>query len=115
MKRKLLLNNNSNNNKKNGDITMNVIEEYKNKGRIVIEDNEQRMLMDGEKNMLEALLAGQRDVAECYSKSHKYLSESFENYKNMDFKELLQNRLYQNGYSPNDELDEELQKLLDSI
>ncbi len=104
-----------NSNKTLGDTIMNIVEEYNNKGRIVIEDNEQRMFMDGLKNMLEAMLAGQYDVAECYSRMHKDLTESFETYRNMSFKELLQNRLYQNGYSPDDELDERLQDLLDSL
>jgi hypothetical protein len=104
-----------NSNKTLGDTIMNIVKEYKDKGRIVIEDNEQRMFMDGLKNMLEAMLAGQHDVAECYSRMHKDLTESFETYRNMSFKELLQNRLYQNGYSPDDELDEKLQDLLDSL
>lgn len=83
--------------------------------RISFADHEQRLLMDGCKNITEAMLDDCNEVAENISKSHPELEKFYQECLKKNQKELLQERIYQNGYSPDDFLDEELQDLLDSM
>ena len=75
-------------------------------------DHEQRMFMDGLRYMLEAMIENENEVAEAYSKMHPDLTLSYEKYKEMSFKELYEERLNQNGYSPDDDVDALLRKNL---
>jgi hypothetical protein len=83
--------------------------------RLSLADHEQRMFMDGLRYMLEAMIENENEVAEAYSKMHPDLTLSYEKYKEMSFKELIEERLNQNGYSPDDDVDDLLRKNLSSL
>jgi hypothetical protein len=83
--------------------------------RIIDEDHEQRLLMDGVKNMLEAMIDEEDNIAQCYANSHQELTNMYKKYSFMNKKELIQERIYQNGYYPNEKVDTKLEKILDSM
>lgn len=83
--------------------------------KIKFESHDQRMKMDCHKNMLEALLDDDIETAEKYSRIDDEMSGWFQKYRNMSKRDLLQNRIYQNGYLPDEEFDEKLQDILQDI
>lgn len=83
--------------------------------KITSEDHEQRLLMDGTKNMLEALIDEQYDIAQCYANSHQELMNMYKQYFSMNKKQLIQERIYQNGYYPDQKADIFFEKTLDSM
>ena len=76
-------------------------------------DHEQRLLMDGVKNMLEAMIEEQHDIAERYSKLHPELEHLHQQYLTFDHVSLIKERINNPGYTPDPELEEEIQKVLD--
>ena len=76
-------------------------------------DHEQRLLMDGVKNMLEAMIEEQHDIAERYSKLHPELEHLHQQYLSFGHVELLKERINNPGYTPDSALEEEVQKVLD--
>ena len=76
-------------------------------------DHEQRMMMDGLKNMLEAMIEGQYDIAERYSKLHPELERLHQQYLALDHVSLIKERINNPGYTPDPALEEEVQKVLD--
>ena len=76
-------------------------------------DHEQRMLMDSVKNMLEAMIEGRYNIAQRYSKLDPELRKLYKKYLSFDHVALLKERANNPGYTPDPELEEEVQKVLD--
>lgn len=96
-----------------------VIEDLQNflkeKNKFYFEDHEQRLKMDCYKNMLEAMLDEDMETAEKYSRIDDEMKELFESSKKLSKRDLLQQRIYQNGYYPDEKHDEILLDLLHQI
>ena len=75
-------------------------------------DHEQRLMMDSVKNMLEAMIEGQYGVAEKYSKIDPELRALYKKYLSFDHVALVRERANNPGYTPDPELEEEVQKIL---
>ena len=76
-------------------------------------DHEQRMMMDGLKNMLEAMIEGRYGIAERYSRLDPELGTLYKKYLSFDHVALLKERICTPGYAPDSALEEEVQKVLD--
>ena len=61
-------------------------------------DHEQRLLMDGVTRMAEAMIDGQSDIAEMYSKSHPELESYYQELSTMTLESILQVRIDNPGY-----------------
>ena len=88
-----------------------LIDGYKNKGIPWFADHEQRLAMDGLKNMLEAMIDEQYHVAEIYGNMIPELKKFHEEFKGMDKKELIRQRMYDPGYMPDKDTDEQVEEL----
>ena len=66
-------------------------------GRDDIEDHYQRMMMDCTKNMIEALIDEQIEVAKSYANINQELASFFVEISKMNQQQLIQERIYQNG------------------
>jgi protein-disulfide isomerase-like protein with CxxC motif len=90
--------------------------DYFIKNRIVgIEDHEQRMMMDCTKNMIEALIDENIEVAQSYANINQDLAASFVEYSKMNQFQLIQERIYQNGSDINEEVDEIYEEILEHL
>lgn len=87
----------------------------KEQTKFYFEDHEQRLKMDCYKNMLEAMLDNETEVAEKYSRMDDQMKQFYESAKKLSRRDLLQERIYQNGYYPDEEHDEILQDLLQQV
>jgi chloramphenicol O-acetyltransferase len=65
-------------------------------------DHEQRLLMDGVTRMVEAMIDGQSDIAEMYSKSHPELESYYHELSTMTLEQLVEVRINNPGYDPRD-------------
>ena len=76
-------------------------------------DHQQRMLMDGLKNMLEAMIEGQYGIAERYSRLDDELGELYKKYvSSFELKALYIERSQNPGYTIDPELEEDIQKII---
>jgi hypothetical protein len=87
----------------------------KEQTKIYFEDHEQRLKMDCYKNMLEAMLDNETEIAEKYSRIDDEMKKWYESAKKLSRRDLLQERIYQNGYYPDQKHDEILLDLLQKI
>jgi len=93
-----------------------ILEELtKQQTKFYFEDHEQRLKMDCYKNMLEAMLDNETEVAEKYSRIDDEMKKLYESAKKLSRRDLLQERIYQNGYYPDEKHDEILLDLLQKI
>lgn len=88
-----------------------LIDHYKNRGIPGFADHEQRLAMDGLKNMLEAMIDEQYHVAEIYGNMIPELKKFHEEFKGMDKKELIRQRMYDPGYMPDEDTDKQVEEL----
>lgn len=84
-------------------------------GKINIEDHEQRMMMDCTKNMLEALIDGNIEVAKSYANINQEIASSFVEYSKMNQHQLIQERIYQNGSDINEQNDVTYEEILEYL
>ena len=75
-------------------------------------DHDQRMMMDGVKNMLEAMIEGRYDIAKKYSILDEDLQALYNKYLSFDHKDLVRERANNPGYTPDSELEEDVQKVI---
>ena len=92
-----------------------LLDNYKRKGVPQFEDHDQRLGMDGLKNMLEALLDGRDDIAKMYGNMNPEMAKFYEEFSKLDKKELIRQRSYQPGYSVDKETDEQVEELFNFV
>lgn len=100
-------------NKTLGDNTMSgrLIDHYKNKGIPGFADHEQRLGMDGLKNMLEAMIDGEDEIAKMYGNMNDEMKGFYEQFSKLDKKELYRQRTYQTGYTVDEDTDEQVEEI----
>jgi hypothetical protein len=87
----------------------------KNTGDTMVADHLQRMFMDGLRYMLEAMIEDELEVAEAYSKMHPDLTEAYNEFKEMSLKQLIEERLVETGYTPDDNVDNIFKRTLQNL
>ena len=88
-----------------------LIDHYKNRGIPGFADHAQRLGMDGLKNMLEAMIDGQHDIAKMYGNMNHEMKGFYEEFSKMDKKELYRQRTYQTGYTVDEDTDEQVEEI----
>lgn len=83
--------------------------------RVDIEDHYQRMMMDCTKNMIEALIDEEIEVAQSYANINQELASFFVEISKMNKKQLIQERIYQNGSDIDEQIDQIYEEILDYL
>ena len=96
-----------------GDNTMSetLLDSYKKRGIPQFEDHDQRLGMDGLKNMLEAMIDDRDDIAKMYGNMNDQMKGFYEEFSKLDKKELIRERWCQTGYSVDEDTNTQVEEL----